>query len=141
MSKYGKAPAQSISFGDIGVLLGAAAMPTGPVALQSRQYETVADGDKSGVVVQTDAPYKHPTTQRQLVWRIFFSGSPSAVSLKLQGSLDDVDANYVDIPNATYTSTTSGQVKVQEEDLSVYRFWRVSVVTGGYDIYSDVACL
>jgi len=141
MSTYGKTASQSISFGDIGVLLGAKPMPTGPLALQTIQYQSVSNGDKSAPVVIIDAPFLHPTTQRQLIWRIKFSGTPSSVSLKLQASVEDLDGDYVDLSGATYTGTSNGQVIVQSDKLAVYRFFRVVVVTGGYSVYSDITCL
>jgi hypothetical protein len=64
--------------------------------------ETLLAGQASGPVVIAAMGGRHPSTQRQLIWRVFpLNGG--AVNVSLQASIDDVAANYTTID--TYNGT------------------------------------
>lgn len=113
MGLYGVAPANSIYPGQIGYMFGSPAMPTGPTALQSIQTDSVSASGVSRPVTVASQPMGHPSTQRQIIWRVFGAGS---LNINLQASVDDVDANYVTIAN--YTGTGNSGPLIVQADIS-----------------------
>jgi hypothetical protein len=111
---YGKAAPQAIYPGWRGLLMGLRSVPgffgsggSGAPNLASVSPETLPASTASGPVVIAAAPQGHPPTQRQLIWRVFPTGS---VNLNLQVSIDDVDANYITIDNYTGSSNSGSRV-------------------------------
>lgn len=115
---YGTNPSRSIYPGDLALLMGTAVIPGffgtsasgGPGG--TNEPQTLAASQASSPVVIAAAPDGHPVTQRQLVWRVFPTGT---ANLALQVSTDDVGANYVTIDSV---STSSGAVRVITADNS-----------------------
>lgn len=107
--QYGINPSRSIYPGDLALLMGTAAIPGffgtgasgGPGGTQEPQ--SLAANQASSPVVIAAAPDGHPVTQRQIVWRVFPTGT---ANLYLQVSTDDVDANYVTIDSVASSSNT-----------------------------------
>jgi len=74
--------------------------------------QTLTAGQASGPVVIAAMGGRHPQTQRQLIWRVFASGTPD---IALQASIDDVDANYTTID--TYNSAGNSGPRVLVADI------------------------
>lgn len=66
--------------------------------------------------------------KRTVTWQSIVAGGPSAISLKLQGALRDVDAEYADLDTST---NAAGETKIV--DTANVKFLRVRQVsrTGG----------
>lgn len=109
---YGQAAPVAMQPGDKALILGLKAIPgffgsniPGGGASSSEDPQgdypqTLANNQASGPVVIAAMGGRHPATQRQLIWRVFGSGS---INVSLQVSIDDVAANYVTID--TYNSS------------------------------------
>jgi hypothetical protein len=145
MPLYGNTPPQSIYPGQLGTMMGVRAIPGTPVAAAN---ETFAGSAKSRPVVIAAQPGFHPSTQRQVTWRVFGSGS---LDINLQASIDDKDANYVTVANYTGTGN-SGSLIVQADIaaaagpqaqsvaqiVSSARFWRVVNAGSSTSITADI---
>jgi hypothetical protein len=98
MGIYGTNQGQNLYPGQTKKMLGITALPGTPVVAAN---ETLPADTASSYVVVASQPGAHPSTQRQIIWRIFASaesGSPPApgiAGLELQASVDNVAANYV----------------------------------------------
>jgi hypothetical protein len=145
MGIYGKNQTQTLYPGQTKRMLGVVAIPGTPI---TKANETLAASQASSVVVVASQPGYHPSTQRQITWRIF----GDVAGLDLQASVDDVDANYISIDTSAGTSGT--EVRVVQADnsaadgpglqsalkiVSSARFFRVlntngSPITGAVDI-------
>jgi hypothetical protein len=120
---YGVAAPVAIQPGDRALVLGLRNIPgfqgsvtpggTGSSTDSEGDYpQTLAAGQASGPVVIASMGGRHPVTQRQLIWRVFGSGS---LNVSLQVSIDDVAANYVTID--TYDSTGNSGSRVIAADI------------------------
>lgn len=128
MPAYGKPPfAKSIYPGQNTLAVGYPAIaPGGPSALAADQPEVITAGYKSIPVCVAPAPGNHGYTQRQLSWQIVFGVAPSVASLILQGSINDVDAEYQTVDTST---SIAGETRTINSNM---RFFRVlaSALTG-----------
>lgn len=103
---YGSAAPVAIQPGDRALVLGLKNIPgfqgnviPGGGASSSEDFEgdyaqTLGAGAASGPVVIAAMGGRHPSTQRQLIWRVFGVGS---INVSLQVSIDDEAGNYVTI--------------------------------------------
>ncbi len=133
MPKYGVGSPLSISVcpQQLVLLFGYPAIPGGPPDRAKDQFEPINSGDKSIIVCPLGF------TNRQVRWVTSFGVAPSAISLILQGAMDDVDANYIKVD--TSTSTTGDTRKIA----SSLRFFRVLVssLTGAAEVMVKVAVM
>lgn len=87
MGIYGINPTQSLYPGQTKKMLGISALRGTPITAAN---ETLPADTASSPVVVASQPGAHPSTQRQVTWRIF----GDVAGLILQASVDNVDANY-----------------------------------------------
>jgi len=107
---YGKAAPRSILPGDTAVLIGLAAIPgffgsggSGSRSSGNAQAGVLPESTASSPVVIAARPGDRGSSQRQLIWRV--NNISGEVSLNLQVSIDDVNANYVTIDSVSGAST------------------------------------
>ena len=112
MGLFGVAPAISIFPGQRGLMFGSHGMPTGPTALQTVQPDVAGAGAISRPVVIASVPSGIPTSQRQIIWRVFGTGS---LNISLLASVDGIEGNFVVISNYTGTGN-SGPLIVQSDN-------------------------
>jgi hypothetical protein len=97
-------PVRSIYPGKTGYMLGTAGIPNTDPAIPA-QEGTLASHATSSTIVIASQPGMHPSTQRQVIWRIFStpSGSPPAgvSGLDLQASIDGKPGTFVTIDAST----------------------------------------
>ena len=109
-------------------LVGYAAKPGVP-NLNTDQPEAIASAYKSIAGVIAPSLFA-PSNQRSITWRTTIDGAPSAISCVLQGSIDDVDANYITVDTST---NTAGETRVVNPNVTPYgpalRFFRIHFVT------------
>lgn len=122
---YGSAAPVAIQPGDRALILGYKNIPAfagnvvpGGNASSAQDSEgdyadTLGAGKASGPVVIAAMGGRHPSTQRQLIWRVFNAG---ASNISLQVSIDDVAANYVTID--TYNGSGNSGPRVITADNS-----------------------
>ena len=101
-------------------LVGRAALP-GFDATCADVPVVVAAAYKSIVAVIAPSQFV-PTTQRSINWRTVVIGAPT-VSIVLQGSIDDIDANYVIVDTS---NSGTGETRTIMTQL---RFFRIIVNT------------
>jgi hypothetical protein len=107
-------PVHSIYPGMVGKMLGTSALPGTPVVAQN---ETLPSGEASAPIVVPSQPGFHPSTQRQITWRVFGAGTAStAEPLELQASVDEVATNYVTID--TSIGAASPEIRCVTADIS-----------------------
>lgn len=102
MGIYGVNQGRSINAGQTRKLLGVTGLHGTPVVAAN---ETLAAAQASSPVTIVAQVGGNPSTQRQVIWRIF--SASGIAGFKLQASVDDVDANYVTI------DTSAGGVAVE----------------------------
>ena len=145
MGIYGINTVQNLYPGQTKRVLGTTALPGTPVTAAN---ETLAAGQASSPVVIASQPGAHPSTQRQITWRVF----GNVAGLKLQGSVDNVDANYQTVDTSVGESGPEVRTVPAEQSaapgpglqtatkvVSSARFWRVlnsngSPISGAVDI-------
>lgn len=88
----------------------------------------LTDGGANNSLIYGLPQMKGTDGKRTVTWQSIPAGGPSAISLKLQGALRDVDAEYGDLDSST---NTAGEIKVV--DTANVKFLRVRQVsrTGG----------
>jgi len=90
MPSYSNAvPPLSLFPGDVGFSFNNEAFP--------------ADGTAGGQFALTE-PAGFPDQGHTVRWQTLFGGAPTAVSIRLQGAMSDVDAEYADIDTSTATT-------------------------------------
>jgi hypothetical protein len=108
--------------------------PGAPTAWQADQYELVTQGYTSIPIAVAAQTAWRGYTGRTVIWEILYSGGspPSpAITLVLQGSIDNVDFVTVD------TSTnTSGEVR--QTNITGFRYFRVVVQTLSGSVLAQV---
>lgn len=129
MPAYGKFPFSKTVFpGQNALVVGFPAIPPGgPSALANDQGESLATAYKSiPVCVAPVAGMGVGYPQRQISWQTVFTLAASALTLILQGSINDVDAEYQTVDTS---SATGGETRTVASNM---RFFRVlgSSVTG-----------
>lgn len=102
MGIYGVNQGKSINAGQTRNMLGIEALPGTPVVAA---HETLPANTASSPVTIVAQVGGHPSTQRQILWRVF--SASGIAGFKLQASVDDVAANYVTI------DTSAGGVAVE----------------------------
>lgn len=133
MGIYGKQAVQALYPSQTKKMLGVTAMPGTPVVDAN---ESIAASQASSPVVVVAQPGGHPSTQRQIIWRIFSASGQSG--LQLQASVDDVATHYVTIDTsaggsavevrivqADTTTTPGPQALSAAKIVSSARFFRV----------------
>lgn len=130
-------PSKSIYPGQNAHAVGFKAIPDGPAALQNEQYEAVASGFKSVAVSVAPQTGYRGYPQRQITWQVKYGTAPSAVAWVLQGAIDDVEEDYVQV------DTASGTTEFVETVASNFRFFRLyaSAVTGACTAIGKITAL
>lgn len=85
---------------------------------------TAAPVNSSGYAL----PHKSYSDVRPIVWKTSFAGGPSAVNVILQGALNDVDAEYVQLDAST---VTAGEQRTVSAVLTRFVRARLATRTGG----------
>ena len=141
--------------GDTGVLLGHKAIygfqgsvPSGGYNPGASGPSTLADNGVSRTIAIAARPGDHPSTQRQLIWRVKMITGTAA--LNLQVSVDGTDFVTIDTVSTSSDSirTIPGDYAVAggpaaqatSKILSSARFIRVQDTGSGTNAYVDVTC-
>jgi hypothetical protein len=124
MPAYGSASGYSLygnANNDDVYLVGYKAKPWSSLASdRSDQYETVSSNGYKSIPAATA---KALSGQAQMVWRLKYASAPSSVAAVLQGAMDDVDGQYVQVDTS---SNTAGETRTIA---SPYRFHRIYFTT------------
>lgn len=117
--EYGVGAPVALQPGDKGLLLGTEPVygffgsgGSGAPNLSQENPVTLQEGKAARPLIIAAMGGRHPQTQRQLVWRVFPTGS---ANLNLQVSIDDVDANYITIDS--YSGSTASGPRVIVADI------------------------
>jgi len=124
--QYGSFPPVAMQPGDRALVLGLRNIPgfqgsvtpggSGSSTDSEGDYpQTLASGQASGPVVIAAMGGRHPSTQRQLIWRVFGAGS---INVSLQVSIDDVAANYVTIDSYNSSGNSGARAITADVDSS-----------------------
>ena len=129
-------PASSVYPGLNAFAIGYRAGPGGPPSLANDQYEAVATGYVSKAIAIA-SPGNRGYTQRQINWRVNYGTAPSAVQWILQGSVDDVDGDYVQVD----TSSTIGNfTQIVASNLRFFRLL-AQAVTGACTVAAKISAM
>lgn len=125
MPAYGTPPNALVIYGnqnnDVQYLIGKKGQPwNSVVALQSDQYETVSAAYKS---IPVALVRMNADAEANIVWRTQYASAPGSVTAVLQGSMQDVDADYQTVDTS---SNVAGETRTIA---SPYRFHRINVTT------------
>ena len=141
--------------GDTGVLLGHKAIygfqgsvPSGGYNPGANGPSTLADSGVSRTIAIAARPGDHPSTQRQLIWRVKMITGTAA--LNLQVSVDGTDFVTIDTVSTSSDSTRTipgdyaaaggPAAQTASKILSSARFIRVQDTGSGTNAYVDVTC-
>ena len=141
--------------GDTGVLLGHKAIygfqgsvPSGGYNPSVNGPSTLADSGVSRTIAIAARPGDHPSTQRQLIWRVKMITGTAA--LNLQVSVDGTDFVTIDTVSTSSDSTRTipgdyaaaggPAAQTASKILSSARFIRVQDTGSGTNAYVDVTC-
>ena len=142
--------------GDTGVLLGHKAIygfqgsvPSGGYNPGANGPSTLADSGVSRTIAIAARPGDHPSTQRQLIWRVKMITGTAA--LNLQVSVDGTDFVTIDTVSTSSDSTRTipgdyaaaggPAAQTASKILSSARFIRVQDTGSGTTAYVDVTCM
>ena len=144
---------QSIYPGDLGTFMGKRAIPGGPVDREVDMPELLPAGLQSRTVVIAAQFGFHPSSQRQLVWRGFFTSGTSTIDLL--ASIDNINWVLIDSvdgganfqraipsdPSSAQTEDAGSPPSTIESWLSSYRFLAVrNVGASDVDAIFDCTC-
>lgn len=135
MPAYGTYPnSKSVYPGQDAIVIGYPAQPGGPSAETSAQNETVVTGYKSIPVCIAPAPGGIGHTQRQVTWQVKYGTAPSVAGWTLQGAIDDVDADYVQV------DTAAAIAEFVQTQNSNFRFFRIlaGTITGACAVIAKI---
>jgi hypothetical protein len=141
--------------GDTGVLLGHKAIygfqgsvPSGGYNPGADGPSTLADSGVSRTIAIAARPGDHPSTQRQLIWRVKMITGTAA--LNLQVSVDGTDFVTIDTVSTSsdsirtipgdYAAAGGPAAQTTSKILSSARFIRVQDTGSGTNAYVDVTC-
>ena len=141
--------------GDTGVLLGHKAIYGFQGSVPSGGYNpgvagpsTLADSGVSRTIAIAARPGDHPSTQRQLIWRVKMITGTAA--LNLQVSVDGTDFVTIDTVSTSsdsirtipgdYAAAGGPAAQTASKILSSARFIRVQDTGSGTNAYVDVTC-
>lgn len=141
--------------GDTGVLLGHKAIygfqgsvPSGGYNPAVNGPSTLADSGVSRTIAIAARPGDHPSTQRQLIWRVKMITGTAA--LDLQVSVDGTDFVTIDTVSTSsdsirtipgdYAAAGGPAAQTTSKILSSARFIRVQDTGSGTTAYVDVTC-
>ena len=141
--------------GDTGVLLGHKAIygfqgsvPSGGYNPGANGPSTLADSGVSRTIAIAARPGDHPSTQRQLIWRVKMITGTAA--LNLQVSVDGTDFVTIDTVSTSsdsirtipgdYAAAGGPAAQTASKILSSARFIRVQDTGSGTNAYVDVTC-
>ena len=141
--------------GDTGVLLGHKAIygfqgsvPSGGYNPGADGPSTLADSGVSRTIAIAARPGDHPSTQRQLIWRVKMITGTAA--LNLQVSVDGTDFVTIDTVSTSsdsirtipgdYAAAGGPAAQTASKILSSARFSRVQDTGSGTTAYVDVTC-
>ena len=98
--------------------------------------ETFPGAGTSGAQFALSTPGGYaPETGFAVRWQTIFGGAPSAVNIRLQGAMADVDAEYMDIDTSTNAAGEGRQVTgVQAKFLRI----KLYTVTGGSGLTAKI---
>jgi hypothetical protein len=148
MGIFGINAVKNLYPGQIRKMLGKVGLPG---TLVTDANESLPALTASSPVVIASQPGAHPSTQRQITWRI----SGNVAGLALQGSLDNVAANYQTVDTsvgnadgievrtvpADNSATPGPGLQTATKIVSSARFWRVYNTTDGAVVATvDIAC-
>lgn len=139
MPAYGTYPnSKSIYPGQAAILVGLTAAEGGvsPGPGQAKN-EAVTAGYKSIPVCVAQGMSGMGQTQRQITWQVKYGTAPSAIAWVLQGAIDDLEANYMQVDTSSTTGTFAQTVQ------SNYKFFRLyaSAVTGTCTVTAKIECM
>jgi len=120
------------------IVVGLPALP-GVVGLTSDRTEAIAAGYKSIPVCVAGTMGIHGYTGRQITWQVVYGVAPAAISLVLQGSINDVDAEYQTVDTSTSTTGEQGRTTA----ITNFRFFRIycASVTGTPTAVVKITCM
>jgi len=121
------------------IAVGYGIIPGGPSGTNGAdQAETIATAYKSIPIMVAGAIGSHGFTQRTITWQVNYGTAPSAITLNLQGSINDSDAEYATIDTSTSTTGETGRSVA-----SNFRFFRIyaSSVTGTTTAIVKITCM
>ncbi len=121
MAAYSNAvPPLSLFPGDVGFSFNAESFPS--------------DGT-AGSQFAVPEPAGLPDQSHTVRWQTLFGGSPSAINIRLQGAMADVDAEYTDLDTST---ATAGEARTVADVRA--RFLRVKKITstGGTSLTAKI---
>lgn len=138
MPAYGTYPfSKSIYPQQNTVIVGYGAIHDGPAGTTTDQFETVTAGYKSIPVCPSGAVGVHGYTQRQITWLPKWSGTPTGPTLILEGSIDEVDGDYVTVDQST---TLTQEQRTVNSNLRFFRI-RVSALTGSGSLFVKITSM
>lgn len=129
-------PAGSVYPGLNAFAIGYKAVPGGPPSQANDQAEAVATGYKSKAICIA-SPGNRGYTQRQINWRVNYGTAPSVVAWVLQGSVDNVEADYVQVDTS---STITNFTQVAASNLRFFRLY-ASAVTGACTAIAKISAM
>lgn len=136
-SNGNETPSESIYPGQSGIPVGYKAVPGGPASLASDQAEAIVTGFKSKAICVAAGMGAHGFTQRQINWRVNYGIAPSAIAWVLQGSVDDVDGDYIQVDTS---STITNFTQTVPSNLKFFRLY-ASSVTGPCTAVVKLSCM
>lgn len=127
MPAYNSYPNSKTAYpGNLAIIVGYPALSAGPTGTTVDQAETLSSS-------YTSIPFCVPSvtgnvgyTQRQITWQVVYGTAPTSITMTLQGSMNDVDAEY-----QTVDSTSSIVGEPGRTISSNLRFFRIKVTALG----------
>jgi len=139
MPAYNTYPNSKTAYpGDISIIVGYPALPAGPSGTTTDQAEAVLVNYKSIPFCVPSAFGDKGYTQRQITWQVAYGTAPSSITLNLQGSINDVDAEYQIIDSSSNIAGEPGRTIS-----SNFRFFRVqaAAVGGSPTVIVRIICM
>ena len=126
MPAYGTPPfSKSIYPGQNALAIGLPSLSGGPSDRATDKNESVATGFKSiPIAVAPTAGGGHGYTQRQINWRVNYGTAPGAIQWVLQGAIDDVEGDYIQVDTS---STITNFTQTVASNLRFFRLYAQSV--------------
>lgn len=97
--------------------------------------ETFPANNTSGSQFAIPAPAGLPDQGHTVRWQTIFGTAPSAVNIRLQGAMADVDAEYQDIDTST---NTAGEARTVTSVRASFLRVKVASSTGGASLTAKV---
>jgi hypothetical protein len=139
MPAYGKWPnSKSVYPGQTALVIGySGAIGGASPGPGSDSFESVAAGYKSIPVFIAQGMRGQGNTQRQISWQVKYGVAPSVVAWVLQGAIDDVEADYMQVDtNAAITEF----VNTVNSNMKFFRLY-ASAVTGACTVAAKLTAM